>query len=144
MISFFSDSSTTDTIATLNNCSASVEDGCTVPTVDTATLDSCVTSFTAVETKNADGDVVLDGGLIVDKDFVFEYPNNYGDTVYFQSYPAAITNRQYEYDLNEQKTQIYLLKKEYLGDFVSEYVDYANDVDPATLKSEIDISNYLR
>ena len=46
--------STTDTIATLNNCSASVEDGCTVPTVDTATLDSCVTSFTAVETKNAE------------------------------------------------------------------------------------------
>ena len=46
--------STTDTIATLNNCSASVADGCTVPTVDTATLDSCVTSFTAVETKNAE------------------------------------------------------------------------------------------
>jgi len=36
-----SDSTTTDTIATLNNCSASVEDGCTVPTVDTASLDSC-------------------------------------------------------------------------------------------------------
>ena len=46
--------STTDTIATLNNCSVSVADGCTVPTVDTTILDSCVTSFTAVETKNAE------------------------------------------------------------------------------------------
>ena len=53
-IFLFSDATTTDTIALLNNCSASVEDGCTVPTVDTATLDSCVTSFTAVETKNAE------------------------------------------------------------------------------------------
>ena len=100
--------------------------------------------YQTVETKNADGEVVLKGGLVVDKDFVFEYPNNYGDTVMFKSFPVAVTNREYEYNRNEQKTQIHLLKKEYLGDFVSEYVDYASDIDPDSLKSEIDISNYLR
>lgn len=99
--------------------------------------------YATVETKNADGEVVLEGGLVVSEDFVFEYPNNYGDTIFFKSYPTVVTNREFEYNTNEQKSQIFILKKEYLGDFVSEYVDYANDVDPKTLKSEIDVSNYF-
>merc|ERR1712223_1230145 len=42
------------TLATLSNCSASISDGCTVPTVNTTGLASCETSFEAVETKNAE------------------------------------------------------------------------------------------
>ena len=39
-------------LATLNNCSTSINSGCTLPTVDEATLASCQTSFDGVETKN--------------------------------------------------------------------------------------------
>ena len=53
-IDLFSNSSAVATIATLANCSASVEEGCTVPTVDSTTLASCETSFKAVETKNSE------------------------------------------------------------------------------------------
>merc|ERR1719282_2274791 len=47
-------SSAVDTISTLNNCSASIGEGCTVPTlpVDNTTLASCETKFAAVTTKN--------------------------------------------------------------------------------------------
>merc|ERR1712227_190769 len=46
--------SAVDTISTLNNCSASIGEGCTVPTlpVDNTTLASCETKFAAVTTKN--------------------------------------------------------------------------------------------
>merc|ERR1719433_2331430 len=49
-----SNSSSVDTIATLNNCSASIGEGCTVPTIDNATLASCKTKFDSVVTKNAE------------------------------------------------------------------------------------------
>ena len=100
--------------------------------------------YETVETKNADGEIVLDGGIRVQDNFVFEYPNNFGDTVYFYSRPTLVTNREYEYTQNQKKTQINLLKKEYLGDFISEYVFYANDIDPELLVSQLKVSNYLR
>lgn len=100
--------------------------------------------YETTETKNEDGEIVLDGGIVVQQNFIFEYPNNFGDTTFFQAYPAAVTNRMYEYRENEKKTQINLLKKEYLGDFISEYVFYANDIDPELLVSQLKVSNYLR
>ena len=39
-------------LATLNNCSTSINSGCTLPTVDEDTLASCQTSFDGVESKN--------------------------------------------------------------------------------------------
>jgi len=44
--------SAVSTITLLQNCSASINEGCQVPMVNTTMLESCKTSFDAVETKN--------------------------------------------------------------------------------------------
>ena len=47
-----SNASAVSTITLLQNCSSSINEGCQVPSVNSTMLDSCKTSFDAVETKN--------------------------------------------------------------------------------------------
>ena len=85
---------------------------------------------------------VLEEGIVVSEDFKFEYEHETG--IFHSSFPVEITNRLYEYRINDKKSRIYLLKPEYISDFVSEYIDYANDIVEEQLVSEVDPSNFIR
>ena len=50
-----------------------------------------------------------------------------------------ITNRQYEYDLNEDKSQIFVLQKRYVGDYVREVKRYTTNL--KDMKGELDIGD---
>lgn len=69
------------------------------------------------EVKDFAGNVMLEGGIVVDEDFEFKF---YDTTLQVQvtvSGPTLltpITNYEYEIDLNEQKRTIFILKREYL------------------------------
>ena len=51
----------------------------------------------------------------------------------------GITNRQYEHDLNEDKSQIYILNKRYIKDYVKDIDRYVSDIEK--LQSELSISD---
>jgi len=94
------------------------------------------------------GDSIVDrggraeSGLRVPENFTFTYrvyPNKQLErTLSGTTGPNAacmkISNRQYEYDLNEDKTQIFVLQKKYLSQYLQEVSDYASkisDIDAA-------------
>lgn len=91
---------------------------------------------------NIDRNGYAESGLIVPKDFEFTYrvyPNEQlYKTLRGTTGPLAavtpITNRQYEYDLNEDKTQIWVLQEKYLSQYLQEVTTYANGI------SDIDAS----
>lgn len=78
--------------------------------------------------------VIYPGGIRVTEDFV--YPPNLG--ISYQP-PAAVTNRQYEWQLNDEKRQIQVIQPKYIADLVRDYERYANRL-PDT-KSEVSISD---
>ena len=105
-----------------------------------------------------DGNIVLQGrgtpgpdrggigrsGLTVSSDFEFTYKD--GGTYKTVKGPdgvspscIGITNRQYEYDLNEDKSQIYILNKRYIKDYVRDIDRYVSDIEK--LQSELSISD---
>ena len=65
--------------------------------------------WVTVETKDADGNVVLPGGMIVYEGFKFEYPATPGSTVYLSSFPTGVSNFDYERNKNEAKSSIQIL-----------------------------------
>ena len=87
-------------------------------------------------------------GLTVPADFTFEYRPNPKDPVVvtLQGHtgvrPACveITNRQYEYDLNEDKCQIDILNPSYISDFIREYKSYAKGI--GGMKSNLQVFDY--
>jgi hypothetical protein len=92
--------------------------------------------YETVETYNSEGVKVLDGGLVVPQDFIFYYADT--DTVTLSTSPVAVSNLQYEKNLNEEKSEILLLDKKYLYDYVREWKLYLKTTPGA--KSEVDIS----
>ena len=92
--------------------------------------------YETVETYDSDGVKVLEGGLVVPQDFVFYYPDT--ETVTLSSLPVAVTNLQYEKNLNEAKTEILLVDKKYIYDYKREWMLYLNKTPGG--KSEVDIS----
>ena len=53
---------------------------------------------------------------------------------------TPITNRQYEYDLNEDKSQIWILNKNFLPDFLRDLSKYTKGLEDQ--QSELDVSDY--
>ena len=80
--------------------------------------------YETVETFDSDGNRVLPGGLEVPESFVYTYPSEIGGTVYLTSRPDYVTNVGYERALNEKKSEIFVLKKKYLQDYVREFKNY--------------------
>ena len=80
--------------------------------------------WVTVETKDADGNVVLPGGMIVYEGFKFEYPATPGSTVYLSSFPAAVSNFDYESDKNEAKSSIQILDPKHVYEFEREVRRY--------------------
>lgn len=86
-------------------------------------------------------------GLIVPPSYSVEVQTYPGSGVY-QTYtgdtgPLAscigITNRQYEYDINEDKSQIWVLQEKYLEDYKSEVSRYAAEI--SDLDTELTLSD---
>ena len=74
--------------------------------------------------------LVLPGGLKVPEDYIFRYPDTPGSTVYLSARPVAVTNYQYERDLNEAKAQIQIMDQKYIYQYVSEIRTYAKNLVP--------------
>ena len=117
--------------------------------------------YETIRTLDDDGNLVLPGrggpgpdrgglaqsGLRVPPNYTFTYPSFPGSptkyTLSGYEGPAPscteITNRQYEYDMNEDKSQIWVLQQKYLPDFVREVEKYAKKI--SDLDTELSFSD---
>ena len=95
-----------------------------------------------LEVRDDNGDVLLEAGLIVPESFVFEYQPDPTQFVYLTSRPGSVSNLDYEYQLNDSKSEIQLLRKELLYNYENEIQESANSIDPGSLNSEINIAEY--
>ena len=82
--------------------------------------------FETKEVKNSSGTILLNKGIVVDSDFEFNY---YEDTtnkyinVKGTKVRTGISNYEYETRLNDEKRSIFLLKSEYLQQFINDFRD---------------------
>ena len=83
--------------------------------------------------------LVLPGQLQVEPDFVYNYPAEPGSNVTLSSLPIAVTNYEYERDLNEKKSQIFILDRKYIYDYERETRKYAENLLPTA--SFVDLSD---
>lgn len=67
------------------------------------------------------GRLVLQGGLIVDENFTFTYSSSTGSEIKDTNASGPVTNFVYETKKNNEKRIINILKKEYLGTFISDF-----------------------
>ena len=85
--------------------------------------------YETLEIKNSQGNLILPKGKVVDSDFQITYWNVDNDGV--GSYVTktgtdvrtGISNYHYELNLNDKKRSIYLLKREYLQQFLNDFRD---------------------
>ena len=80
--------------------------------------------FETKEIKNNSGSVILEKGKVVDSDFVFKYYDTNGIVeVNGTNVRTGVSNYDYEVRLNEEKRSIFVLKPEYLQQFLSDFRD---------------------
>ena len=80
--------------------------------------------FETKEIKNSSGSIILEKGKVVDSDFVFKYYDTNGIVeVKGTNVRTGISNYDYEVRLNEEKRSIFVLKPEYLQQFLSDFRD---------------------
>ena len=73
-----------------------------------------------------DGNLLLPGGMKVSQDYLFEYTDDTG--VIKNSRSVPITYRQYEYRINEEKSEIFILQSKFVGQYKREVKDYCRDL----------------
>ena len=78
--------------------------------------------------------MIFPGGMVVSEDYV--YPSNLG--ISYEP-PEAVTNREYEFRLNDEKREIQVLQPKYIADVVRDFENYANKL--PDLESEVSISD---
>lgn len=81
--------------------------------------------YETYELKNAEGNIVLQGNMIVDETF-YNSPFKYWNGTFVNTVPGSQLSRpvtvfEYETSLNEQNREIYLLKPSYLQAFISDF-----------------------
>jgi len=96
------------------------------------------------EVVNDDGQVLMRAGIIVDSDFVFNYEKVPGSFIYFNSFPAAITNLEYEYAENNKKNNIQLLNKKYIYKASVEIKRYGRAISKDGIYSYLDIADFYK
>jgi len=80
--------------------------------------------FETKEIKNSSGSIILEKGKVVDSDFVFKYYDTTGIVeVKGTNVRTGVSNYDYEVRLNEEKRSIFVLKPEYLQQFLSDFRD---------------------
>ena len=98
--------------------------------------------YETLEVKDDNDNVLLEAGLYVPEDFVFEYQPDPTQFVYLTSRPQSVSVLDYEYQLNDSKSEIQLLRKELLYRYEKEIQSAARSISPESLKSEINIAEY--
>jgi len=96
------------------------------------------------ETENTydeNGNLVLHGGLVVSKDFYYEYPLTPGGTLYKTAFPVMVTNREYEERLNEKKSHINLVQKKYVPDIIRDIVNYSTNLKVQGSSLDVGVTN---
>ena len=83
--------------------------------------------YETLEYKTPNGVVLLEAGIIVDKNY-YDTPHTFNHDVGAVTLPGnqlskPVTNIEYEYKKNEEKREIYLLRAEYLESFVKDFVE---------------------
>jgi len=80
--------------------------------------------FETKEIKDSKGNIILEKGKVVDSDFEFKYYDTTGVvTVKGTSVRTGISNFDYEVRLNDDKRSIFLLKSDYLQQFLNDFRD---------------------
>ena len=80
--------------------------------------------FETKEIKDSKGNILLEKGKVVDSDFEFKYYDTTGVvTVNGTSVRTGISNFDYEVRRNDEKRSIYVLKREYLQQFLNDFRD---------------------
>lgn len=79
------------------------------------TLGAEIKHYTTNEIK-VDGKIVLESGLVVEEDFEFSY-----DGIDYTNITTPVTVREYEFELNEAKKRIFVLKSNYLLKYEREF-----------------------
>ena len=73
--------------------------------------------YETIEVKDSNGRLILPKGKVVDSDFIIPDPDNYAETL---NPVRSVTNWEYETKLNNEKSSIYLLRTEYLQQFLND------------------------
>ena len=80
--------------------------------------------FETKEIKDSKDNIILEKGKVVDSDFEFKYYDTTGlVTVDGTSVRTGISNFDYEVRKNDEKRSIYILKQDYLQQFLSDFRD---------------------
>ncbi len=76
--------------------------------------------YVTTEVKDDSGRLILPANAVVDKDFTIPNPDF---PTSFINPTVAISNWEYENDINDKKKTIYVLKREYLNQFLNDMQD---------------------
>ena len=80
--------------------------------------------FETREIKDSKGNIILEKGKVVDSDFEFKYSDNNNIVIVKGNIArTGVSNFDYEVRLNDEKRSIFLLKREYLQQFLSDFRD---------------------
>ena len=80
--------------------------------------------FETKEVKDSKNNIILEKGKVVDSDFEFKYYDTTGVvTVNGTSVRTGISNFDYEVRVNDEKRSIFLLKSDYLQQFLNDFRD---------------------
>jgi hypothetical protein len=77
------------------------------------------------EVLDINGNILLKAGFNVDSDYTFVYRPDPAQPILKTVFPIEVTNRDYEYILNRQKSVIQVLQPKYVYDYSREVQNYA-------------------
>tara|TARA_R100001440_G_scaffold60034_1_gene79785 strand:- start:186 stop:833 length:648 start_codon:yes stop_codon:yes gene_type:complete len=95
--------------------------------------------FETIEVKNSDEQLILPKGKIVDSNFTIPKPD---EPTAILNPVVGITNFEYETRLNEEKRNIFVLREEYLQEFIEDmkdimtYAESSEFIDENTIQTE--------
>ena len=95
--------------------------------------------FETKEVKNADGKLILPKGKVVDSDFTIPNPSNPSANL---NPVVGISNYEYETRFNDEKRNIYILREEYVQQFLTDirdimtYAESSEYIDERTSQTE--------
>jgi hypothetical protein len=72
------------------------------------------------ELKDSRNRLIMSAGIVVDQNFTVSYYDEGMDTIVTRNPVTAITNYEYEVKKNDEKSLIYVLKREYLQQFIND------------------------
>jgi hypothetical protein len=93
---------------------------------DYNTLYNGIKHYKTTEIKDSNGTIIIPEGLIVNEKFSLQYYDN-GEYQEARNFTIAVTNFEYEIELEEKKRNIYVLKPRYLSivfDDIKEIMPY--------------------